>query len=89
MPEVVSNPKYIFILQRGWIVVGELVENTSEVVLLENASVIRSWGTTKGIGQLALEGLQSGTVLDPCGQVEAHPLTVIMRIRCTHSSWYN
>src|SRR3990167_11428151 len=74
--------KTILVLQRGWVVVGDLVEDTDSKVRLDNASVIRRWGTTKGIGQLALEGPQKATVLDPCGVVEAHPQTIVMWIPC-------
>ena len=79
--------KVILILQRGWVVVGDIDRDDPECVRLAGASVIRRWGTSKGIGQLALEGPRSGTVLDPCGVVEAHPLAIVMRIMCEASQW--
>lgn len=79
--------KTILVLQRGWVVVGDLAEETAEKIRLVNASVIRRWGTTKGLGQLALEGPQGSTVLDACGVVEAHPLAVVMRLACEPSKW--
>lgn len=78
--------KTILVLQRGWVVVGDLSE-TAEKVTLTNASVIRRWGTTKGLGQLALEGPQRETVLDACGSVEAHPLAIVLRVPCEASKW--
>lgn len=33
---------------------------------LTDAKVIRRWGTTQGLGQLAKKGPQTNTVLDPC-----------------------
>ena len=42
----------IVILQRGWVMVGRL-ERDGNDCKLHNASVIRIWGTTKGIGQIA------------------------------------
>ena len=45
------RPTSELILQRGWVVVGDLVAEDERRVRLENASVIRRWGTTKGIGQ--------------------------------------
>ena len=77
----------IVVLQRGWVVVGNLVEDTDSKVRLENASVIRRWGTTKGLGQLALEGPQKTTALDACGVVEAHPASIVLRLPCEESAW--
>lgn len=78
--------KTILVLQRGWVVVGDLSESPDKVTL-SNASVVRRWGTTQGLGQLALEGPQKQTILDPCGIVEAHPLAIVMRIRCEAAKW--
>lgn len=79
--------KVILVLQRGWVVVGDLTHEDASVVHLDNASVIRRWGTTKGLGQLALEGPQKETILDPCGVVEAHPLAVVLRMPCEAAKW--
>lgn len=79
--------KTILVLQRGWVVIGDLVAEDEKRVRLENASVIRRWGTTKGLGQLALEGPQKATVLDPCGSVEAHPLAIVFRLPCEAATW--
>ena len=72
----------IVVLQRGWVVIGHLAIDGDDVTV-SNASVIRRWGTTKGLGQIALEGLQSDTVLDPCGTVRAHRLAVVMTLDVT------
>jgi hypothetical protein len=85
----ITAPKYILILQRGWVVVGDLAYDGPDMVRLANASVIRKWGTTKGLGQLALEGPLPGTVLDLCGSVEAHPLAIVARIPCEARKWVN
>ena len=79
--------KVVLVLQRGWVVVGDLAEETESAVRLTNASVIRRWGTTKGLGQLALEGPQANTILDACGTVEAHPLAILFRLPCEASLW--
>ena len=55
------------------------------VVKLTNASVIRKWGTTQGLGQL-ITGPVKDTVLDPCGTVEIHEQTVVAVIQCV-SGW--
>lgn len=79
--------KTILVLQRGWIAVGDLTDENEQRVKLTGASIIRRWGTTKGLGQLALEGPQSGTVLDACGSVEVHPLAIVLRLPCEAAKW--
>ena len=81
-----SDGKHVVILQRGWVIVGELSQSGTTVTI-NNASVIRLWGTTKGLGQLALEGPQSGTKLDPCGEVKTHELSIIATMKCEDSKW--
>jgi hypothetical protein len=77
----------IVILQRGWIMVGRFVRNGSDCEL-HNASVIRSWGTSNGIGELAKYGKKTNTKLDKCyGIVRFDYLTVVSTIDCEVSVW--
>ena len=77
----------IVILQRGWIMVGRFERKGSDCKL-HNSSVIRSWGTTKGLGELAKDGLTSSTKLDANnGTVEFDYLTVVATISCAETSW--
>lgn len=77
----------IVILQRGWVMVGRFERNGSDCKL-HDASVVRSWGTTKGIGEIAKDGPTSTTKLDPCnGTVEFDYLTVVATISCNESKW--
>ena len=76
----------IVILQRGWVVVGEYSRD-GEMVSIEKASVIRRWGTTRGLGQLAADGPTSSTTLDACGHVETHILAVVASISCDPTKW--
>lgn len=39
--------KQIVIAQRGWVFVGDVTRSENEVVI-ENAAVVRRWGTTRG-----------------------------------------
>ena len=82
-----SGDLKIVVLQRGWVMVGRLERNGSECKL-HNASVIRCWGTTKGLGEIAQEGPKSSTKLDKCGgTVEFDYLTVVCAITCKESVW--
>lgn len=79
--------KVVLVLQRGWVVVGDLGQDDGVKVQLTNASVIRRWGTTKGLGEIALKGPTMKTILDACGVVEAHPAAVVLRVPCDASAW--
>ena len=76
----------IVVLQRGWVMIGRYSKD-GDICTLENAHVIRTWGTTKGLGELALDGKQSSTKLDKAGHVEFHVLTVVATINCDDSKW--
>lgn len=78
--------KSIVVLHRGWVVVGDLAKDGNEIVL-SNASVVRKWGTTKGLGEIALNGPTKSTVLDPCGTVRANDLAVVMTLECAADKW--
>ena len=84
-----SGPKdiRIVVFQRGWVVIGKYSENGDDVKI-EGASVIRKWGTTKGLGEL-VNGPLSDTVFDPCGVVKATKLGVCFTLDCEASKWPN
>lgn len=83
------NDLRIVVLQRGWIVVGDYsIDEQTQLCKLTNSSVIRNWGTTKGLGQLVAEGPTKETILDKNhGDVEYHKLTEIMNIKCNGVTW--
>ncbi len=85
----VSGDIKIVILQRGWCMVG-ILERDGDKCKLHNSSVIRRWGTSKGLGQLAHEGPQPETKLDKnYGVVEFDSLTVVATIDCRGAAWEN
>jgi len=77
----------IIIADRGWVFLGmaavKKIDGARYVVITE-ASVIRKWGTTKGIGQIALFGPTKETVLDECGTVKILETEVKARIECCY-----
>lgn len=75
----------IVILQRGWVAVGRFVKNGSDCEL-QQASVIRKWGTTKGLGQL-ISGPLSDTTLDPAGTLRFHELAIVASLDCEANKW--
>lgn len=74
--------KKICILQRGWVMVGDFKREGNDCTL-SNASVIRVWGTTKGLGEIALNGPTKSTLLDPCGTARFDYLTTIAVLDCS------
>ena len=86
-PEEFNGPTKIVILQRGWVMVGKF-ERTGSDCKLHNASVIRCWGTTKGLGEIAEKGPLKDTKLDRTyGVVEFDYLTVVAMISVKEVAW--
>ena len=76
----------VIILQRGWVIVGKMEREGSQCKV-HNASVVRNWGTTKGLGEL-VNGPTESTKLDPChGVVEFDYLTMIASIAVNGELW--
>jgi len=76
----------IVILQRGWVMVGRLSRVGTDCTL-RDASVLRVWGTTRGLGEIALDGPTSSTKLDKAGTVQFDYLTTVATISCEASKW--
>lgn len=72
----------IVVLQRGWVVVGKMTKEGNACVLTE-ASVIRRWGTTGGLPELAEKGPLTETKLEKAAHpVRFHYLTSILTLEC-------
>lgn len=56
----------ILVIESGFVLHGmcRYIPETDEVEVTDGA-VIRSWGTSRGLGQLAMQGPQKDTKLDP------------------------
>lgn len=76
----------IVIAQRGWVFVGRWSQD-GEMVTLTDAKNVRTWGTTKGLGELAQSGPTNNTVLDPAGTVRMHILGVVATLDTQVTAW--
>ncbi len=76
----------IVVLQRGWAAVGHYFKEGTEVTLT-CSSIIRRWGTTRGLGEIARDGPTAETVLDPCGTIGCHELGVVLWMKCAQTKW--
>lgn len=83
--EVLSGYALV-VLDRGFVYVGE-VEVEDEWCVIREARNIRYWGTTKGLGELALGGPTAKTTLDPAGTVRAPKRAVISIIDTCKALW--
>lgn len=68
----------IAVLDRGFVYVGECVID-DDWLTITNARNIREYGTTNGLGQLALEGPTDDTILDKVGTVHV-PLHALLHL---------
>ena len=72
----------IVVLDKGFVYIG-IVTTDGEWVHISNAHNIRRWGTTRGLGQLALTGPTSDTKLDAAGDIQApfHALQHLIAVK--------
>ena len=82
----VGESRSIFVCDRSWVLYGH-GEIDGEHVVITDCRVIRLWGTTRGLGQLATEGPQSGTKLDPQPETRVHASRIVMEIQCKTGVW--
>jgi hypothetical protein len=76
------GPTQIVVADKGFVFVGNVEDHTDGSVTIRNCRNIRYWGTTKGLGELAV-GPTAKTIVDPYGTVK---LTPILRIAVV-SGW--
>ena len=75
----------IVVLDRGFVYIGA-VKIEGDFVVISNASNIRMWGTTKGLGELT-SGPTSKTQLDKAGTVRAPLRALISLIDVEAGKW--
>lgn len=78
----------IVILQRGWVIIGKFYQDGHNC-WVKNGYVIRSWGTERGLGELAMEGIKENTKLDAIPETRFHELTIVASMICDKSKWMN
>ncbi len=76
----------IVIVDRGWVYIGEC-KYEKDFLVITNAKNIRQWGSTRGLGQLAIEGPTPSTRLDQYGTVRIPMRAVISTIDTEAKLW--
>lgn len=74
--------KQIVVVESGFVFLATDVEEQDNAFKLKDASVIRVWGTTAGLGEIALKGPTKETVLDFCGNPTVLKSKVLFFIPC-------
>lgn len=62
-------------------------ERDGDMITLTDAQVVRVWGTTRGLGEIAAGGPTAATKLDPAGTVTCHVLTTVAMLDCDPGRW--
>jgi hypothetical protein len=76
----------IAVLDRGFVYVG-ICSVADDMLTITDARCIRRWGTTGGLGQLALSGPTASTKLDKAGTVRAPIRSVIHMLDTASDLW--
>jgi hypothetical protein len=77
----------VVVLQRGWVVVGH-ARRFGPRVVVSKCAVVRRWGTTTGLGQLASGGpIKDKTVLDETPDVECLESEIVLSMKCEVAKW--
>jgi len=78
----------IYVLVNHWCLLAKETSRTAKAIHLSDAYVIRRWGTTRGIGQLAIHGLRAETILDPLAKrTIINPNEVTFEMVCEGDYW--
>jgi hypothetical protein len=80
------KPTHIVVVESGWVFAAVLEESATHISS-SDCAVIRSWGTTNGLGQLALKGPTKETVLDMCNITHIPKTKVLFTMECTPLEW--
>ena len=72
-----ESGRFIYALERGWVVVGIPTQSDGQITLA-SASVVRRWGTSKGLGELAAKGALTGTKMDPAPEGIQFPASSVV-----------
>lgn len=82
-----TTPKLqIAVLDRGFVYVG-LCQINDGTLTITRAQNVRRWGTTTGLGQLALTGPTGATRLDAAGTVHAPVSSLVHLLDCAPAAW--
>lgn len=77
----------IVVAERGWIFVGHADTDGDGGIDMHDAQVVRRWGTTNGLAQLATCGPQPDTRLEGASPVRIPCRSVVVVFECDEAKW--
>ena len=77
----------IAVLINGFVYVGLIARADDGYIEIKDAKNIRRWGTTRGLGQLAIQGPQKETILDDTGIIRVPLHSLIFILDCQEKAW--
>ena len=75
------------VLDKGFVYHGNLVIEDDGWFTLTSVRNVRRFGTSRGLGQLALTGPSKETALDPCNTVRGTVSGLMHIIECEPTKW--
>ncbi len=86
--KVIKDGGYrIVVLQRGWVAVGKYSQEGQDCQL-DNAAIIRVWGTSKGLPEIVNGPITGKTILDKSPRpIRFHELTVVLSLDASEAEW--
>jgi len=63
-----NGNRFIVVLDRGWIMVGNVTDNADGTHTISNCANLRKW-ESGGFGGVTTNPSKSGVLLDPCADV--------------------
>lgn len=83
-----GGPLALVVADRGHVWVGYAHPSDAQgLTRIDDARIVRRWGTDKGLNQLAMEGPRPNTVLDMAATVLVATRAIIVLIPCEPSKW--
>jgi len=82
-PQTTEKGFRIVVLERGHVAIGEY-ERAGDRATIRDAAIIRRWGTTKGLGEIA-GGPTDKTIVDYCGTIR--DAVVLFTIDAIRDGW--
>lgn len=83
----------IAVINNGFVFIGEITEEIDpqdgkvKSIRVGNCKNIRRWGTTKGLGEIALGGPTSQTILDESGVIRVPYHSLIFVMEADQAKW--
>lgn len=74
LEDVQNGDLVIAVMDRGWVFIGFIMQLNNGKIRLDCCHNIHRWGTTKGLGEIAINGPTSETQLHPCEPIYGTPI---------------